>query len=740
MLKDISLQRLVDGLGLKKSDKNGNYPCINKSAHSNGDNNASMSINIENGLIGYYCFRCGISGNPNDLVENVLGISIESAREWIDKYTLQNGNSSFEFHNEDEKKPKKLHIRYINKKSEKYFHENESALRLRNVTDDDLKVIFHNLGKLYTKEAFKLTETRLSGNNEDFDYSIVFSDCDFVKCKSIETDVTIYFEGRTDFLTAVSVGLHNQFNIGLRYNVTKNFIAKTDSIYAFLDSDDNESNIVKKIKNFEDKQLYCVYPPDGLKDFSEYVFTENLWESCDEIVSYIESNLRKLQLPTLKPSQSNVDENLVLFANDFNKSLYQEHITKNGKPIDEEVCKVFKAHSNLIYIGGDRFDGMYLFKDGYWQKVHENVVKKDIKILISNVIVKKVQLQGIYELLKIHINCDEKVIKQSFSNHYLNSGVYKIEDYSYSAHSEDNFNFGKQDFEFNPDTKAPIFERFLNESMCGDMELKQHFLESLAKSLSYSRSGERLIWTYGTGNNGKSVVVKLMSKLFLSEQTLHSFDISDLKEQFYVGNLRDKRLAVSGDASPFINCNASILKSVTGNDIISANVKYKDPIEFEFLGMILMASNALPIMKDIDSLKAIYRRLTIIPFFHVPEKDDPELFSKLLAERSGIFNLLIEAHKRLRENNFILTQSAIVEQEKRKFVINSNPIIQFLVEKEIDLLTTKDTNAELYSMYQEYMKKQYSLNDKYDFKGKYSLSSFEESIIKLKGISGLGMW
>lgn len=739
MLKNISLQNLVDGLGLKKSD-NGNFPCINKSAHSNGDNNASMSINITNGLIGYNCFRCGVSGNPNDLVANVLGISIESAREWIDKNALQNRISSYESQNEAEKKSKKLHVRYINKRNERYFHPDESTLSLRNVTDDDLTLIFQNLGKLYTKEAFKLTRTKIHSFIEDKDYSIVFSDCDFIKCKSFETDVTIYFEGRSDFLTAVSVGLHNHYNIGFRFNVTKKFIVKTDIIYTFLDSDDTESNIVTRIKNFENKQLYCVYPPTGIKDFSDYIYTENLWDSCNEIVTYIENNLKKLHLPTLKSNQSNEDEKLVLFSSDFNKTLYQEHITKNGKPIDEEVCKVFKAHSNLVYICGEKLEGMYFFKDGYWQKIHENVVKKDIKVLISNVTVKKVHLQSIYDLLKIHINLDERFLEQSFENHYLINGVLLIGNYSFSSHSKDNFNLGIQDFAYNPDAKAPIFERFLNECTNGDIELKNHLLESLAKSFSFARSGERIIWIYGNGNNGKSVITKLMSKLFPAEQTLHSFDISKLNEPFYVGNLRGKRLVVSGDANPYINCNASILKSVTGNDIISANVKYKDPIEFEFLGMILMASNALPKMKDLDSLKAIYRRLTIIPFFHVPDKDDPELFSKLLTERSGILNLMIEAHKRLKENSFELTKSSIVEQEKSKFVINSNPVIQFLVKKGIDLTTCKLESSELYLIYKEFMKNEYSLNEKYDFKGNNSLSSFEESIFKLKGISWLWIW
>jgi len=71
VLAVINIEREANEL-LGNKTRSGNYHCYNKDAHSQGDANASLSLNHENGL--YICHACGVKGDIFSLIMDCRGM------------------------------------------------------------------------------------------------------------------------------------------------------------------------------------------------------------------------------------------------------------------------------------------------------------------------------------------------------------------------------------------------------------------------------------------------------------------------------------------------------------------------------------------------------------------------------------------------------------------------------------------------------------------------------------------
>ncbi|MES2010547.1 MAG: hypothetical protein V4468_16865 [Pseudomonadota bacterium] len=87
---------------------------------------------------------------------------------------------------------------------------------------------------------------------------------------------------------------------------------------------------------------------------------------------------------------------------------------------------------------------------------------------------------------------------------------------------------------------------------------------------------------------------------------------------------------------------SGFIKQMTGGDQMAARALYGDEKNFEPQFVLLMVTNVIPKLEDDDN--ALWRRLHIVPFDRSFSEDevDPDLKEKLLAERSGILNLLLD--------------------------------------------------------------------------------------------------
>jgi putative DNA primase/helicase len=100
--------------------------------------------------------------------------------------------------------------------------------------------------------------------------------------------------------------------------------------------------------------------------------------------------------------------------------------------------------------------------------------------------------------------------------------------------------------------------------------------------------------------------------------------------------LNGARLVTASEIADGQRLDESLMKSLTGGDVIAARQLYHEAIEFHLQAKFLLAANHKPIVRGRDH--AIWRRFRLLPFtVTIPEEErDPQLAERLREELPGI--------------------------------------------------------------------------------------------------------
>lgn len=201
--------------------------------------------------------------------------------------------------------------------------------------------------------------------------------------------------------------------------------------------------------------------------------------------------------------------------------------------------------------------------------------------------------------------------------------------------------------------ECPAFDKFLYDITGGDELLIQRIWEFVGYCLTQDTNAKVFFVLQGVPDSGKSLLCNLVMDYF-PEDKVSSLNVHSLKEHFALDNLESVALCVSPDlpASALDPKSASSIKQLTGNDRVSAAVKYKRNTQFRFEGKLILATNYPLLTQEPDD--AFMQRAVVIPFFHsIPkEKQDGSLLDRLKAEKPAIASKALEAYFRLRKNHY----------------------------------------------------------------------------------------
>ena len=111
-----------------------------------------------------------------------------------------------------------------------------------------------------------------------------------------------------------------------------------------------------------------------------------------------------------------------------------------------------------------------------------------------------------------------------------------------------------------------------------------------------------------------------------------------------LARLKGMRLVTTSEVEQGKMFSESLIKSVTGEDSLTARFLYGEYFSFKPTFKLFMATNHKPKIRGGDN--GIWRRIKLIPFTVTipPEQRDKHLTEKLIAENSGILNWLIKGY------------------------------------------------------------------------------------------------
>lgn len=193
---------------------------------------------------------------------------------------------------------------------------------------------------------------------------------------------------------------------------------------------------------------------------------------------------------------------------------------------------------------------------------------------------------------------------------------------------------------------TPAWDKFLADVFAGDLEMVEFIQRMAGYCITGSVKEQKLFFLHGTGANGKSVFLDALRAIMGTYA--HNLPSEALMASRHEGHptmlasLHGKRLAISSEIEESAYWAESRIKSLTGDETITARFMHKDFFTFRVTHKHLIAGNFKPRLKGDDY--AMARRLVLVPFAQRFEgvRRDNNLPDKLRGEYPGILAWAIQ--------------------------------------------------------------------------------------------------
>ena len=216
-------------------------------------------------------------------------------------------------------------------------------------------------------------------------------------------------------------------------------------------------------------------------------------------------------------------------------------------------------------------------------------------------------------------------------------------------------------FNTSADTK-PMYDA-LKLYANNDDELFELLIEFIAYIFFEKNKFRKMFMLYGVGSNGKSKYTAIIEK-FIGKENVTSLSLEDLNHRFKVAALISSKCNIGNDIGAKLLDDSQMIKKLTGEDLINADRKNKDPIEFECTAKLIFSCNKLP--KANDKSYGFYNRFVILPFtfdFDNYQGSNDFSINEFCNSNnlSGLLNLVIPRYKRLVDNNHFIKSKKVIE-------------------------------------------------------------------------------
>ncbi len=240
---------------------------------------------------------------------------------------------------------------------------------------------------------------------------------------------------------------------------------------------------------------------------------------------------------------------------------------------------------------------------------------------------------------------------------------------------------------YDPQARAPGFEAFLTRIM-PSVEMRRFLQRWYGLSMTALTGEQKMVFQHGYGNNGKSVLVDVMARIFGDYATTAKIESLIGRNRRSGGDatpdlvpLMGARMVRASEPEEGERLQEGKIKELTGGEPMLVRALNEDFVEVRPVFKLTMSGNHKPEIRGTDD--GIWRRFLLVPFdVQIPKAErDPDLVEKLLREGPGILNWLVEGLLDYLEGG--LQEPDAVLASTKDFRMESDPMGAFLAEETV---------------------------------------------------------
>jgi putative DNA primase/helicase len=286
----------------------------------------------------------------------------------------------------------------------------------------------------------------------------------------------------------------------------------------------------------------------------------------------------------------------------------------------------------------------------------------------------------------------------------LQNGLLHLPTRELHLHTPQFFNEHVLPFAFDPQASCTErWHRFLDELWDDDAESISVLQELMGYILAGGTSQQKIFMLVGPKRTGKGTILRVLTAL-LGSENVSAPTLSSLAMNFGLQPLVGKPLAAISDARLGSRSDALVaverLLSISGEDAITVDRKYRDPWTGRLPTRFLVLTNEIPRFTDASgALASRFVILTLTRSFY--GREDTTLTEKLLEEAPGIFNWCLDGLDRLLERGHFI-QPAVSRNALQHLEDLASPVGAFVRDRcvpDVEGLVDKD---ELWKAWREW--------------------------------------
>lgn len=350
-------------------------------------------------------------------------------------------------------------------------------------------------------------------------------------------------------------------------------------------------------------QDHKVLPPD-----------DETLESAAQILKEMEEMLGVSQAPVNKKPSKNKG-----WVKEQPESVELEPSKKNlpANDITQILLGIYKGDLRYCPVADAFF--LYQYKSpGLWSELNEIEIKGDIRNRLD--MIRDNALPKGYSMNLINDVFLQLKIAVPFSDWYddnqhllFTNGILDVETRQFSGFNKEMYMTQQLPYDYDPTAECEEIVKWLKYTQEGDWGRVQVLRAWLRAVLLSCSDIQKFVEIVGPGKSGKSSFANLAHAL-VGHQNAAVSSLEYLeKNRFETANLYQKKLLLFNDTERF-GGNVSVLKAVTGRDLLRNEQKYqsgKKPA-FKFKGLVMITANE-PIQTT-DPTSGLARRRLTIPF------------------------------------------------------------------------------------------------------------------------------